>query len=91
MSISELQQAQQVSRFFDETARAWEVREIRQPILERNHACILPAPFAEGWLLFTSEGEHRRLAPLPPGWQLADEELMRRWCRDAAESASAKP
>lgn len=90
MIITELQQAPQVSVFHDEAAREWEVREIRHPILERDHPCMLPPEYAQGWLLFTSEGEHRRLAPLPPGWQFANEELMRRWCRDAAEPASPR-
>ena len=40
-----------------------------------------------GWLAFESHnGERRRLAPIPDGWNRADLELLRAWCT-AAESA----
>jgi hypothetical protein len=81
---------QHVAVFTDDAARAWEVREIRQPILEDPHLRFLPPEFAQGWLLFTSDGERRRLAPLPPGWQLAGDDLMRRWCRDASPVLSTR-
>ena len=32
--------------------------------------------WAEGWLVFETAGEKRRLAPVPPNWmQLSDEDL----------------
>jgi hypothetical protein len=70
-------------RFVDETERDWEVREIREPILsERRHLFIRPE-YANGWLLFTSGEERRRLAPLPPGWRFATQDQLRAWCREA--------
>ena len=36
--------------------------------------------FAYGWLCFETAGEKRRLAPVPEGWDRADDEALRRWC-----------
>jgi len=36
-----------------------------------------------GWLAFRSEGERRRLAPIPAGWEQAPEEALERYCRTA--------
>ena len=36
--------------------------------------------FAYGWLCFETVGEKRRLAPVPEGWDSADDETLRRWC-----------
>ena len=64
--------------------RVWEVRAIREPLTERQTR-LLPRPeLADGWLLFTSGEERRRLDVLPPGWTLASEALLCRWCDDAA-------
>lgn len=73
----------EVSSFVDERERKWEVREIREPLLpERINLLARPA-FSSGWLLFSSGEEKRRLAPLPPGWRIAPETQLRRWCADA--------
>jgi hypothetical protein len=72
-----------VSTFVDESERTWEVRAIREPLLpERNRVLARPG-FSAGWLLFSSGEEKRRLAPLPPGWRIAPETQLRRWCADA--------
>ncbi len=39
-----------------------------------------------GWLTFDSEGERRRLAPIPQGWEEASAERLELMCR-AAEVA----
>ena len=36
--------------------------------------------FAYGWLCFETAGEKRRLAPVPEGWDRADDEILQRWC-----------
>ena len=35
------------------------------------------ADMRRGWLAFMSEGDHRRLAPIPPQWDQSTEEQMR--------------
>lgn len=37
----------------------------------------MAAPWANGWLVFETRGEKRRLAPYPAGWSVAsDAELL---------------
>ena len=70
--------------FRDGVNREWEVRAIQEPLTERQTR-LLPRPeLAHGWLLFTSGEERRRLDALPPGWSLASDALLCRWCDDAA-------
>jgi hypothetical protein len=40
----------------------------------------LAAEFAYGWLCFETIGEKRRLAPVPEGWDRADDETIEQWC-----------
>ena len=72
-----------VLAFTDETDRAWEVHEIRVPILPERGQILLQNEFAAGWLLFMSGQERRRLAPYPPGWRFADAARLRCWVNDA--------
>ena len=72
--------------FRDETDREWEVRAIREPLVEHRSPLLTPPELENGWLLFTSCGERRRLAPLPPGWVIATETQLNRWCVDAADA-----
>lgn len=40
----------------------------------------LSGPMAEGWLVFRSEDEKRRLAPIPPNWEnCRGQELRELW------------
>jgi hypothetical protein len=36
--------------------------------------------FTYGWLCFETAGEKRRLAPVPEGWDRADDETIEQWC-----------
>jgi hypothetical protein len=72
-----------VLAFTDETERHWEVREIRVPLLPERRTLLMRREYADGWLLFVSGNERRRLAPLPPGWRMADASRLRRWVDDA--------
>lgn len=74
----------EIPTFVDDAQRRWEVRAIRDPLLPARVQVLSPPEFSHGWLLFTSDGERRRLAPLPPGWRHAPEAQLRRWCADAA-------
>jgi hypothetical protein len=69
--------------FRDELNREWEVRAVREDLTERRMR-LLPRPeLANGWLLFRLGEERRRLAPLPPGWFVASDVQLTRWCDDA--------
>jgi hypothetical protein len=69
--------------FRDELNREWEVRAVRECLTERRMR-LLPRPeLANGWLLFRLGEERRRLAPLPPGWFVATDVQLTRWCDDA--------
>lgn len=74
-----------VRTFRDGLDREWEVRAIQEQLTERRTR-LLPRPeLAQGWLLFTRGAERRRLDPLPPGWSLASDSVLCRWCDDANE------
>ena len=70
--------------FVDGSGTEWEVREIREAalsIVPRRH---LPHPeYADGWLLFSSSAERRRIAPFPPDWQMLPDSELARWCAQA--------
>jgi len=36
--------------------------------------------FTYGWLCFECKDEKRRLAPVPEGWDRADDEMIEQWC-----------
>jgi len=47
----------------------------------RGTARVTIAPeFTYGWLCFETMGEKRRLAPVPEGWDRADDETIEQWC-----------
>jgi hypothetical protein len=43
--------------------------------------------YVDGWLGFESEGERRRLHPVPQGWADATDDALRGWLRAAAPVA----
>jgi hypothetical protein len=45
----------------------------------KRHATVA-AEFTYGWLCFETAGEKRRLAPVPEGWERADDETIEQWC-----------
>lgn len=69
--------------FTDESDRSWEVHEIRDPVLPDRRNRFLRSEYTQGWLLFVSGEERRRLAPYPPGWRFADAARLRCWVNDA--------
>ena len=44
-----------------------------------SRATIAPE-FTYGWLCFETIGEKRRLAPVPEGWDRADDDTIEQWC-----------
>lgn len=47
---------------------------------ERDTRGHVAAEFAYGWLCFETVGEKRRLAPVPEGWDRADDGTIEQWC-----------
>jgi hypothetical protein len=47
---------------------------------ERDSRTPVAAEFTYGWLCFETAGEKRRLAPVPEGWDRADDETIEQWC-----------
>jgi hypothetical protein len=69
--------------FRDDFGREWEVRMIAdRPSQPAATASANPALML-GALLFDSGEARRRLEPLPPGWYVASEALLTRWCESA--------
>ena len=71
--------------FVDDKGTLWEVREIHVPTLSIVPRRFLPHPeYADGWLLFCSPTERRRIAPLPQDWEELEITELARWCERAA-------
>jgi hypothetical protein len=47
--------------------------------------------FSGGWLCFESEGEKRRLAPIPPGWEEAGPDRLSTWLQAARRVVKCGP
>lgn len=47
--------------------------------------------FSQGWLCFESEGEKRRLAPIPLGWQEAGPDRLSTWLQAAKRVVKCGP
>jgi hypothetical protein len=47
--------------------------------------------YSNGWLCFESEGEKRRLAPVPPGWEEAGPDRLSMLCQAAKRVVKCGP
>jgi hypothetical protein len=47
--------------------------------------------FSSGWLCFASNGEKRRLAPVPVNWMSANDGQVAEWCRIARRVVKCGP
>jgi hypothetical protein len=47
--------------------------------------------FTTGWLCFASDGEKRRLAPVPTNWMSANDSQVAEWCRIAKRVMKCGP
>lgn len=47
--------------------------------------------FSSGWLCFASNGEKRRLAPVPVNWMSANDGQVAEWCRIATRVIKCGP
>lgn len=75
-----LRMAQRV--FVDRDGRSWRV----WSTIPAGRS-VLRSEFAAGWLTFESGDERRRLAPIPPEWESANESKLASLCRVAREAS----
>lgn len=47
--------------------------------------------YSTGWLCFASQGEKRRLAPVPTNWMSANDSQVAEWCRIAKRVLKCGP
>jgi hypothetical protein len=74
--------------FVDENGVRWDVFAV-SPSTDPRGLTRLPEPYQQGWLCFESPTEKRRLGPIPPHWQTATNEQLRRY-RDAAQRVTQR-
>lgn len=50
-----------------------------------NHHVRVPVDdqYAQGWLVFRTAGERRRLTPIPPNWSDVSNDVLLQWCTEA--------
>jgi len=56
-----------------------------------HRSVAVASEFSQGWLCFESEGEKRRLAPVPPGWQEAGPDRLSTWLQAAKRVVKCGP
>jgi len=56
----------------------------------RRHV-VVANEFTNGWLCFESEGEKRRLAPVPEGWEEAGPDRLSQWLQAAKRVVKCGP
>ncbi|HJQ11466.1 MAG TPA: hypothetical protein VJ840_10605 [Gemmatimonadaceae bacterium] len=52
---------------------------------------VVASEFSNGWLCFESEGEKRRLAPVPAGWEEAGPDRLSTWLQAAKRVVKCGP
>lgn len=74
-----------VRQFRDAAGVEWKVSLTARssPAVSRDH--YLPEAYREGWLLFESENEKRRLAPVPRDWESLGDEALAMLCARAPQ------
>jgi hypothetical protein len=77
-----------VRQFRDASGVEWKVSLTSRssPAVSRDH--FLPEAYREGWLLFESPTEKRRLAPVPRDWESLPDEELASLCASAAPQSS---
>jgi hypothetical protein len=67
--------------FLDSTKMSWRVW-ATYPTVGK----VLSSGFEKGWLTFESDSDHRRLAPIPPGWEDLSDAGLRVLLKEAMPS-----
>jgi hypothetical protein len=73
--------------FVDNQGTMWRVWDTH-PVAANTLRTVSPT-FAGGWLTFESTYERRRLAPIPPDWDVASRDLLAHWCARASRVRDA--
>jgi hypothetical protein len=68
--------------------RVWNV--VPHYTMERDEQAMTPG-LQGGWLCFENSGEKRRLSPIPQDWEVAESDVLERYCRDALAVAARQP
>ena len=79
-----------------QTAQAYSGNLDRRKTPERRRSPFLrkvavASEFSQGWLCFESEGDKRRLAPVPEGWNEAGPDRLSTWLQDAKRVVKCAP
>ena len=56
-----------------------------------HRTVAVSSEFSQGWLCFETEGEKRRLAPVPAGWEEAGPDRMSTWLQAAKRVVKCGP
>ena len=56
-----------------------------------RRSLAVASEYSQGWLCFESEGEKRRLAPVPVGWQEAGPDRLSTWLQAARRVVKCGP
>jgi hypothetical protein len=56
-----------------------------------RRSIAVASEYSNGWLCFECEGEKRRLAPVPEGWQEAGPDRLSSWCQAAKRVVKCGP
>ena len=76
----------------DSAGTEWKVWEVypsarssgARTAVSATDSVAFPKPeLADGWLCFESRREKRRLAPIPPGWEMCEPAGLERLCGEA--------
>lgn len=67
--------------FRDSAGKLWTVWAV--PLYDEDGSTTVDPELADGWLEFQTQGERRRLAPIPLGWSRSNEEELCDLCRVA--------
>ena len=56
-----------------------------------QRSVTVASEYTQGWLCFEAEGEKRRLAPVPPGWDEAGPDRLSTWLQAAKRVVKCAP
>ena len=75
----------------DASGVVWTIFEVKKQGGPKEQWTYLPEQFGNGWLCFECEGEKRRLAPVPEGWQEAGPDRLSSWLQAAKRVVKCGP
>ena len=68
-----------IRKLRDDAGMLWDVWAVPEESLQGTGAqAHVASPLANGWLEFRAAAERRRFAPLPIGWEMLEDEQLRR-------------